>query len=262
MAAPRSHLGFTLVELLVVVAIIAILASLLLPTFARAKFAAQNTRCKSNLRQIHLGLMTYVATDSTFPLAYNLPLWWMVLAPNPERNHLGGIFSCPFQRSILGNTVDVVTGRGVTGNTTFMPWSSYGYNAFGAGHHADGWGLGGKYTTAPSPTAQPTLESQVLRPQDMLAVADGFTRGTNRDQDGRQNAGHEAILSRWAVYYYSVLSTKKQPSYKAHRGRFNRIYVDGHSETEDFNKPLRATPDYIRRWNNDYLPHADQYWLH
>src|SRR5262245_54641015 len=55
----QAGAGFTLVELLVVIAVVAILAALLLPTLARAKEEARQTKCASNLRQIALAVMLY-----------------------------------------------------------------------------------------------------------------------------------------------------------------------------------------------------------
>ena len=52
--------GFTLVELLVVVAILAILAAMLLPVFARARNRARRTACLSNLRQLSSAMSMYV----------------------------------------------------------------------------------------------------------------------------------------------------------------------------------------------------------
>jgi len=53
--------GFSLVELLVVVAIVTLLAALILPGMARAREYAYFTKCKSSLRQVGLGLLVFAA---------------------------------------------------------------------------------------------------------------------------------------------------------------------------------------------------------
>lgn len=63
---PRQT-GFTLVELLVVVAIIALLVALLIPAVNKARAAARRASCTNNLRQIGVGLSTYHAAKQAFP---------------------------------------------------------------------------------------------------------------------------------------------------------------------------------------------------
>jgi prepilin-type N-terminal cleavage/methylation domain-containing protein len=55
----KTTKGFTLLELLMVIAIIAILAALLLPVLSTAKERARRTTCLNNLRQISLGIRMY-----------------------------------------------------------------------------------------------------------------------------------------------------------------------------------------------------------
>src|SRR5690349_11465 len=60
----RRRLGFTLVELLVVIGIIAVLVSILLPAITKAKEAANRTKCLANLRSIGQMLATYAVSNN------------------------------------------------------------------------------------------------------------------------------------------------------------------------------------------------------
>ena len=72
----RIGLGFTLVELLVVIGIIAILVAVLLPALKLAKAAANKTRCLSDLRQIMTGVRLYAADNRDWTArAPNYGLW-------------------------------------------------------------------------------------------------------------------------------------------------------------------------------------------
>lgn len=68
-AARSERCGFTLLECLVVIAIVGILAAILIPAVLSARRAANKTRCLNNLRQIGIGLSSYSTSFNSFPPA-------------------------------------------------------------------------------------------------------------------------------------------------------------------------------------------------
>ncbi len=81
--------GFTMIEILIVIAIVSVLAAILVPNFMRARARGQITACKSNLKNVATALEMY-STDNggRFPLVADFP---DALTPN----YLRAMPTCP-----------------------------------------------------------------------------------------------------------------------------------------------------------------------
>lgn len=109
-----NHRAFTLVELLVVVAVIALLIAILLPSLKRARYLTKEAACASNLRQLVTGFTTY-ATDNMgwYPKngAYrndeaslkNKQIWDIKTPSLPYFGDSTRVFVCPLVKELVSD---------------------------------------------------------------------------------------------------------------------------------------------------------------
>jgi len=84
--------GFTLVEIMIVVAIIGLLATIAIPNFVRARLKAQQNACINNLRQIDGAKQTWALENKAGP---NTPITILNIQPYMGRGVLGTAPTCP-----------------------------------------------------------------------------------------------------------------------------------------------------------------------
>jgi len=266
--ARAASRAFTLIELLVVIAIIAILAALLLPALSRAKEAGRTARCKSNLRQINLGLQMYVQDTHAYPVftfdqfgaVINLGIWSTLLVPYVQHDWTNGLYLCPSYRGLT-----------LAANSLAVPLGSYGYNANGVQFGLSQWGLGG-YLTDPADTSSVKVikDSTVAAPADMIELGDanlmwvppamlntywGITGPVSYDGWARLDISSRDVEENPGFAGSAGIRAANQ---QRHRGRFNVVFCDGHIECPAEAQLFQKTDPALARWNNDHLPHRDR----
>jgi prepilin-type N-terminal cleavage/methylation domain-containing protein/prepilin-type processing-associated H-X9-DG protein len=103
--------GFTLVELIVVIAVIGILAALLLPALSKAKQRAQTISCLNNLKQLTLCLHLYVVDNNDFFVPNNSVATFTMTTNGPVWSSLpGGSWLPDFDANTEINPSNIVNG--------------------------------------------------------------------------------------------------------------------------------------------------------
>src|SRR5437879_2191882 len=181
----RNQNGFTLVELLIVIAVIGILTTLLLPTLSSAKARAQRIQCVNNLHQLGVGLQVILENDHGYPVmamgtnggpaAAGVP--WVTWVHILERDGLAiakpkpdffqkGVWLCPSARWSPRTLDDPVS------------LAYYSYNRAGilppGTDLTNDFGLQGHFNSDLH-ILTPIQDSEVAVPSDMMAIGDSFT---------------------------------------------------------------------------------------
>jgi prepilin-type N-terminal cleavage/methylation domain-containing protein/prepilin-type processing-associated H-X9-DG protein len=212
----RASAGaFSLIELLVVLAVIVILAGLLLPALARSKAAGQSAKCLSNLRQMAIAAHIYVSDNAdSYPIAYfNTQINGVAYFYNWDLTTIG----TGAARVVPGllwegqgaEQVQQCPSFNGPANWLSDPYTGYNYNTSYLGH--------GQTESIPAPAKG----ADVRRPAHCAVFGDGqYAQGADKFMRAPwPNPGDQNFTGRWAG----------TQGFR-HLRRTDTAFCDGHAE--------------------------------
>lgn len=262
-AGNSASRAFTLLELLVVIAVISILTALLLPVLSKAKAHARSASCTNHLRQMGMALKMYVdenhnrypyafspgdeADNFDFnPAAYDR-FWFAKLAPYYPVQWTNAAYHCPgYNGPIIGIRYDGFDKSG--------PRGSYAYNFQGvrtehgnypdpiSGNPAD-FGLGPTVTAGTRPAI---AEAVVKLPSDMFAIGESRFLSLKINLEG----------GFWGMTCGELQSKRWAFDPARHGKNYNQLFCDGHVAGIDA-RILFNPSNTACMWNYDHQPHSE-----
>ena len=218
-----GHIGglaFTLIELLAVMAVVALLAALVLPALSRSKGSAQRIRCFSNLRQ--LGVATQMYWDENGGNAFRFRgaatnggdlYWFGWLARGSEGTRM-------FDPS-FGALFPYLGGRGVE----VCPTLNYALQPFKLKARGAAYGYGYNLCLSAPVGLPPVNLGRVTRPSETAVLADAAQ--VNNFQPPA-SPDHPMLEE----FYYVSTNANEATAHFRHSQKAGVIFVDGHAGAE------------------------------
>ena len=252
----RNHfyyVNFTLIELLIVIAIIAILASMLLPALGRAREMAKSIQCINNEKQIYGGLAFYESDNNGWLPRNHNSLAQFIYQINPylhqkydrkddtyevlDSKRPNGIYYCPSvpvqaSASIAWNGSDLVRPYY---QTTYLPTCQ---NTINLSKHTP---KGGGWFYYPNGTT-----SKVEYRKFLTVKAGSVLFGESNYRRGATNGSSSQYRCFMIYGGHDNLSPNEEYSWGwNHRLKTNLAYIDGHVATTRYSASINFTFDLI-----------------
>jgi prepilin-type processing-associated H-X9-DG protein/prepilin-type N-terminal cleavage/methylation domain-containing protein len=268
----KARRAFTLIEILIILAIITLLAAILYPVFERAQEAALKSSCQSNLKQIGLAVAQYVSDyDESYPAmagagtitAPTGTYWYQAIEPYAQKTGENSVFYCPSAGSgatrfgggygwnAAGTAPHSTTGKSCNPGSGAYQHTGNGFGLF-SGKTVNEWCTPTKSALKLATVQEPVSTIMVVDPPSNKFRASGLMAagyvGMGSDPAGSTEAhrlSHMPVLHGGQVGPFGKTSSDNVTAPPTEGGG-NYLYADGHVKWEEATAMAGS-----RKWNVD-----------
>jgi prepilin-type N-terminal cleavage/methylation domain-containing protein/prepilin-type processing-associated H-X9-DG protein len=209
-SSQRTIRAFTLIEILVTIAIIAILAAILFPVFARARENARRASCLSNIKNLGLAVMMYTQDyDERLPSVYTCGSATLETGKPASTSSV-----CPTSGTYIHYWEHSIYPYVKNSQAYLCPSASITWDGSSTGKMAFGYNLG---------LSGKALAS-IPRPSEMMLMADSFYDGVSTSSTYSPNS--------YILTPYSGDRPSASLPDARHLDTFNMVFADGHAKSQ------------------------------